>query len=383
MSKRRGQHKMFVLNRALTALLVLLALTRSAYAEDDHDEHGEEDRSVIELNSNARQAVGVVVDSVTYGPLSEQITVAAEVMLNAYATSKVTPRITAQIVKRHVKLGETVAVGSSLVTLSSVAMAEAQGNLIVANQEWLRVKNLGKAAVSEKRFTEAQVAQQQALSRAIAYGMDKTQALEMILVGDPASANGEFDLVSPQNGTVLQDDFVVGELIEPGRVLFTVSDETLLWVEAKTFATQMDNIRIGDPAWVSIDQQSWIQGSIAQIHHRLDETTRTQGLRIQVKNLKDTMHPGQFAEARISTGQTEAFLSVPSSSITLIDGKPTVFVLEKGAEFQPKPIVPGRTVGERTTVEHGLQEGDKVAAEGVFYLKSMLLKSTLGEGHGH
>ncbi len=378
------QDDSFTMKWILSTLLVFVSLACSTvYAEEDHDEHGEEESSFIELDSSERQAAGVVVQGVTFGPLSELITVPAEVMLNAYATSKVTPRITAQVVKRHVKLGDSVEAASSLVTLSSVAMAEAQGNLIVASREWQRVKKLGKAAVSEKRYTEAEVAQQQALSRVVAYGMGKSQATEMMLASNPASANGEFDLVALQTGTVLKDDFVVGELIEPGRVLFTISDETILWVEAKTFAAQLDNVGVGDSASVSIDKQSWVQGTIVQIHHRLDETTRTQGIRIQIENLEDTMHPGQFAEARISMGQTEAFLSVPNSSITLIDGNATVFVLEEGHEFSPRAVTPGRAVGERTTIVDGLLQGDEVAVEGVFFLKSMLLKSTLGEGHSH
>ena len=41
------------------------------------------------------------------------------------------------------------------------------------------------------------------------------------------------------------------------------------------------------------------------------------------------------------------------------------------------------TIGGWTVIEAGLEEGDVIATSGVFHLKSMLLKSSLGEGHGH
>ena len=51
------------------------------------------------------------------------------------------PRVAAQVIARHVKLGENVKKGQALVTLSSVDMAKAQGELLIASAEWKRVKD--------------------------------------------------------------------------------------------------------------------------------------------------------------------------------------------------------------------------------------------------
>ncbi len=366
------------------AILLMLALSAPSYAEEEHGgEHGEEEGDAIELDAAEQKAAGIVTETIHNAPLNELITVPAEIMLNAYNTSRVTPRITAQVVERHARLGDSVKSGSPLVTLSSVAMAQAQGTLIVAAREWQRVKKLGKSAVSAKRYTEAQVAQQLALSRVLAYGMGQSQANKLVGSGNASLATGEFGLLAPQNGTVLADDFIVGELIDPGRILFTISNESSLWVEAKMLASQLDNVNIGNVAQVSVNKNSWVTGKIVQIHHRLDETTRTQGLRIEIPNLNDSFHPGQFAEARVTTGHSTPVLSVPSDSMTLINGSSTIFLLEDGHEFHPQAIETGETMGDRTVVLSGLSVGDIVAIKGVFYLKSMMLKSTLGEGHGH
>jgi cobalt-zinc-cadmium efflux system membrane fusion protein len=368
----------------LAAWLCLMMIGPLYAQEDEHDDHeGEEGGGAIELTADEQLSAGIELATVTRRALNETLRVPGEVVINAYQSTRVTPRITAQVVERHVRLGDAVEPGQRLVTLSSVAMAEAQGALIVADQEWQRVRSLGRETVSERRYTEAQVAQQQAVAKVLAYGMTNAQADELVASGDASRATGAFDLLAPQAGTVLQDDFIVGELIEPGRVLIDISDESVMWVEAQTTASGLPGIDAGATARVSIDGRTWFEGRVIQRHHRLDETTRTQGLRIEVDNNDDRLHAGQFVEAEIVTGTGAAVLAVPSSAVTMIDGASTVFKLEDGHEFHAEAIDVGPTVGDWTVVLAGLTSGDEIAVAGVFYLKSMMLKSSLGEGHAH
>ena len=367
------------------AVCLCLALIVPAYAQEDgHDDHeGEEESGAIEMNADEQRSGGVVVATIGSRELSETLRVPGEVVINAYQSVRVTPRITAQVVARHVRLGEEVEVGQSLVTLSSVEMAEAQGALVVANQEWLRVKSLGRETVSERRYTEAQVAQQQALAKVQAYGMTDAQASALMQSSAASKATGAFDLLAPLAGTVLQDDFIVGELIEPGRVLIDITDESVMWVEAQTVANSLADIDTGSTARVSLDGVTWYSGTVIQRHHRLDETTRTQGLRIEVDNADDRLHPGQFVEAEIVTGTSAPVLAVPSAAVTLIDGASTVFKFENGHEFHAETVETGPTIGDWVVVRSGLADGEEIAIDGVFHLKSLMLKSSLGEGHAH
>ncbi len=372
----------------LFMLCLGLMLSSLSYAQDtdDHDdaaEHQDDVASAVELSADEQRSAGVVIDSVMPRSLNETVRVPGEVVINAYRSARVTPRITAQVVSRHVRLGEQVETGQPLVTLSSVEMAGAQGALIVADREWQRVKSLGRSTVSERRYTEAQVAQQQALAKVQAYGMTAAEATALMQSGNASKATGAFDLLAPQAGTVLQDDFIVGELIEPGRVLIDISDESVMWVEAQTAANSLMEIDPRSTARVSLDGINWLEGTVIQRHHRLDETTRTQGLRIEVDNADDRLHPGQFVEAEIVTGVSAPVMAVPSSAITMIEGEPKVFKFENGHEFHAEEIEVGPTIGDWVVILAGLSEGDQIATTGVFHLKSLLLKSSLGEGHAH
>jgi cobalt-zinc-cadmium efflux system membrane fusion protein len=134
------------------------------------------------------------------------------------------------------------------VTLSSVEMAEAQGNLIVTEREWARVRELGREIVAERRYIEAEVAAQQARARVLAYGMLAEQIETLTRATDASSADGSFTLLSPATGTIVRDDFVVGEAIEPGRMMFEIADESTLWVEARLPARDAATVRVGSPA---------------------------------------------------------------------------------------------------------------------------------------
>lgn len=369
---------------ALCLAVLALSAGQVQAAEDGHGDHeGEEAAEAVELTADKRREAGVVIDRVALRALEETLRVPGEVVVNAYQSSRVTPRITAQVMARHVKLGDRVEIDQPLVTLSSVAMAEAQGALIVADREWQRVKSLGRAAVSERRYTEAQVSQQQAFATVLAYGMTQSQAAALMSAGDASKADGSFELLAPMAGTVLSDDFIVGELIEPGRILIDISDERVVWIEAQTAPGSAPEVAAGTRARVSLDRTTWLDGSVIQRHHNLDETTRTQKIRIEVDNRLDRLHPGQFVEVELTTGSSDPVLAVPNAALTMIDGRPTVFVLEGENELHPQVIVPGPTVGGWTVVREGLSDNDPIAVTGVFHLKSLLLKSSLGEGHAH
>lgn len=176
----------------LLALGLCLAQPATLLAnDDDHDDHDDHENesasSIIELEPEAQRAAGVLVERVRLRRLSQTFRVPGEVTINAYQSARVTPRITAQVVARHVRLGDHVEVGQRLMTLSSVEMAAAQGELVVAQREWQRVKGLGSEIVSERRYTEAQVAQQQALARVLAYGMTTAEADALMESGDAST----------------------------------------------------------------------------------------------------------------------------------------------------------------------------------------------------
>ncbi|HEC18354.1 MAG TPA: efflux RND transporter periplasmic adaptor subunit [Gammaproteobacteria bacterium] len=313
--------------------------------------------------------------------LGKAITAPGEVVLNAYHTTKVTPRIPAQVIKRHVVLGDHVNKGQVLVTLSSVEMAEAQGDLLGAAVELRRVKKLGRKVVSEKRYITAEIAYQQAYAKVRAYGMTPAHIDALLKTGDARKATGRFALLAAQKGTVISDNFIVGEIIEPGRVLFEISDESTLWVEARLTPEDAANIALGADAHVQVGER-WISGKVTQARHTLDETTRTLAVHVEVANPDDLLHPGQFVSVVIEGKQQQKGIVVPLGSVMRsADGDWQLFVEVAPGRFEPREVEVLQTVGNRLLIE-GIDEGTTIVSKGAFFVQSEIAKSGF-EVHNH
>ncbi len=347
---------------------------------DEGHGHGEE-ASDVELNDTQQRLAGIETLTVKLQSMGDAIIAPGEAMLNAYRTTKVTPRIPSQVMQRHVRLGDQVKKGQRLVTLSSVEMAEAQGALMGANVELRRVKKLGRKVVSEKRFVAAQIAYQQAYAKVNAYGMTKKQIESLIKTDDATQATGEFHLLSFQNGTIIRDDFVIGELINPGYILMTISDESVLWVEARLTPEDAGRIALGSPARVQVGQR-WLSGTVTQARHTLDETTRTLAVHIEVANKHDELHPGQFVNVVIEGDKKRHGIIVPVVAVLRSpDGDWQLFVQTAPGRFEPKEVKVLETVGDQMLIE-GILPGTIIVGKGAFFVQSEMAKGGF-DPHNH
>ena len=361
----------------LLTCLVLVGSAQSVESEDGGDGDARE-QDPLALDAHRRTELGIEVAPALRRSLPVEVTAPGEVEVNLYRTAQITPRIAAQVVARHVQMGQAVKKGEQLVTLSSVDMARAQGELLVADREWARVQKLGREVVSEVRYIESQVERQQAHARVLAYGMTPGQVQRLLRKDDASYATGEFALLAPQDGLVYDDDFTIGELIEPGRVLVRLTDASTLWIEAKLDPAVADTVRIGNPVLASVDGGRTFEGQVIQFHNRLDEASRTLIVRIEVQTPDRGLYPGQFVEVAIDTGKSRPLLVVPHEAVLLLQGGFAVFKL-KGGDFQPQAVQTGVTRGGWTEISAGLSEGDSVAVKGAFTLKSLMLKSQIGD----
>jgi multidrug efflux pump subunit AcrA (membrane-fusion protein) len=253
-------------------------------------------------------------------------------------------------------------------------MADAQGQVVVSEREWLRVRDLGREVVSDRRYIEAEVTAQQARARALAYGMLPTQIEALVRAGDASSADGTFTLLSPAPGTVVRDDFLVGESIEAGRLMFEIADESTLWVEARLPARDASIVAVGNIARVNIGER-WIEGRVIQAYHALDESTRTLPVRVEISNPDDDLHPGLFVDVLILDDSSEPVLAVPETAVLRSpDGDQQIFIASAEDTFEPVEVIVQR-IAAGFAVISGVDAGTLVVTEGAFFLQSELAKS--------
>ncbi len=349
----------------------------------DADEHGGEEAGAAEpvkMDAAALQAAGIRLETLQPSSPSEELRAPGEVVDSAYGTTLVTPRVAALVVRRHARLGDEVRAGAPLVTLSSVEVSDAQAELRIAEQEWKRVSALGPEAVAGRRINEAKVAVDRARATARAYGLAGAAA---------GPTSGEFTLTAAHDGRITEDDFVVGQRIEPGKTLFRLVDESTVWVDAKLASGTVSRIEPGSPATIVAGNQRMV-GKVLHSAHRTSESTRNASVRIEVANNKDLLHGGDYVDVYFEAtsaanrpGSTTTELAVPSDAIVQLEGQTVVFRRNAAGALEPVDVRPGEVIGDRTVIRDGLSAGDTVVVTGAFAVKSQLLKSKLGEGHAH
>lgn len=371
--------KPFCMTAMAAAMVMTLALLAPvAFADQAEKPVEAADSNPLVLDAAAIKEAGISVSNAAVRTLTDQVRAPGEVRVDAYSTALVSPRVASQVVARKVKLGDVVKADQPLVVLSSVDVAETQGQLIVASQDWSRVASLGAQAVSARRYNEALVQRDQARAKLKAYGLSDGQINRLVKRGSSA-ADGSFELLAPQAGRVTTDDFMVGERIEPGRALFTIVAESSVWVEARLAPAVAEQVQPGAAVTV-IAHGSELKGSVIQRSHQTDEKTRTVNVRIQVPNEHDLLHAGELVEARIGVASQTQQLAVPAEAIVLLQNQATVFVRGKQAgQFEPVSVDVGETRDGWTEVKQGLKAGTPYVSKGAFALKARILRSQLGE----
>lgn len=346
----------------------------------EHADEGESEQRVV-MDGAALAAAGIELQTLAPSQLSEELRAPGEVVDNAYGTTLITPRVESLVIRRHARIGDEVKAGAKLVTLSSVEVANAQAELRIAEEEWRRVSALGREAVSGRRIKEAKVALDRARATARAYGVSGTA---------DGRSNGEFTLDAPHAGRLTEDEFVVGQRIEPGKTLFRLVDESTVWVDAKLPSESASHVRAGTPA-VIVSGGQRIAGTVMRSAHRTSETTRNATVRVEVPNPDDHLHSGDYVDVYFETtsssdptSRTASRLAVPTSALVQIEGETVVFRRNaKDSALLPVPVRTGEVIGDHTVIKEGLRSGDVVVVGGAFTVKSQMLKAQLGEGHGH
>jgi len=351
-------------------------------AHDEREEEGEghaSEAKVIEITPAQRKEAGIVVESVKPGPLPKVFRAPGEVRTNDFTTNNVTARYQAVVVTRKAKLGDKVTKGTPLVGLFSSEMAEAQTAFILADEEYRRVQALGRDIVAGRRFTEAEAKLRETRAKLETFGLASTQIDALSRSGKNASPAGQFDIVSPQDGTIVTDDIRMGAVVEPGKTLFVITTPGNVWVEAHVSPSLAPEI-VGETARVFVGDRP-IEARVLQVQQIIDEATRTIGVRLQAANADGTLKPGMFVDVELY-GKADQVMSVPTDAIVRgPDGDWTVYVENEKGQLEPKEIETLFTVGDRTAVK-GIEPGTKVVTRGSFFVMAEAAKAGF-DPHNH
>ncbi|MDX8411411.1 MAG: efflux RND transporter periplasmic adaptor subunit [Mariprofundaceae bacterium] len=362
---------------------------------DAHENHaGHEEGGSIQLTSAQIKQAGIEIQILNLRPKLQAIHAPGSVTFNAYNLADVTTLVDSVVHARHVRLGDTVKKGQALVTLASSELAQAEAAYLRSEAEHrkskLDLKRL-ESLVKEKIISQARFQQAFSIHQAAHANLAAARAAlasygisrEIIDTLINLNQYGQLTLFAPSSGTVVADDFRTGQHIAAGTRLLQIADESTVWIEVKLSQSQMQGVNVGRSAIVSTkDGNNDYKGKVVNIHHQLDPITRTVGVRLEVRNPEDELHPGMFVSAEIETGSGEEVLLLPEQAIQRQGSELIVFVEEEPEHFERREVRAGKASMGLVPILEGVKVGESVVIKGAFVLASELAKAGF-EVHNH
>src|SRR5690606_13240898 len=259
--------------------------------------------------------------------------------------AKVTPLLRGRIVEICYCEGQTVQKGDLLARLdqreAAAAVAELEARAAFLEQEVKR----------QEQLLERGVASPQAYERATS---DLTQVRAAIRAARQRLS--DLTLVSPIDGVVLRRDGEVGEVAEPGEVLFWVGDPIPLWVVAEVDEEDIPRVAVGQSVLIAADgfPGQTLSGTVHHITPKGDPVNKNYRVRVMLP-AETPLLIGMTVESNIVVRRIEDTLLIPTDAVV----QNTVWVVRDGRTFS-QPVKVGIRGQELAQVVAGIEEGEIV-----------------------
>jgi cobalt-zinc-cadmium efflux system membrane fusion protein len=364
--------------------------------EEHAHEHGEAEPAaapapndgLLRVEREMLRDLRITTSAVESRPAGDSVTALGELRVNESAYAEVGSPIAARVTTLAVEPGDRVAAGAVLAELESADVGRARATLTSAQA---RTEQARRAVERRQGLAKDQIIAERELDSAHAdlAAIDaERRAAEQALsaLGAARGSGARFSLTSPIAGTVIERNALRGRLVDAEHTLFAVGDLSVLWLVVHAFERDAVRVAIGRDAIVTfpaLPGQSF-GGKVTRIGSRVDPSSRTVDVRIELPNMNGVLRPGMSATASIAIGDdTQNVVTVPVAALQRLPQGWCVF-LPAGEEgvFEVRPVGRGRDLSGEVEIVQGLGPGERVVVDGAFLLKAEADKAR-GGGMSH
>jgi len=336
----------------------------------------------------------VVVAPAERGPIVGTVTYTGSVV--AFNEEDVYPRVTGRIVEIPVYPGDAVHPGQVLARLDSVELSsrvrEAEAGVAAAQANRAQAEKELAAMVAEAGFARA-VADRSA--KLVVAGMVSRQEFERDTAGavageakveaarariEAASSTQAQSEATLRTATIVRDyvtivaaapGYVVkrlvapGVLVQPGMAILKVAQIDRVRLQANVGEKDLASIRVGSPVQVTMSAtgQAPLTVTVTSVFPFVDQGPRTAVVEALVDNSARRFVTGQYVTMQFVTGERPAAVTVPSTAVTRMGGKATVWVAKDG-HAEPRAVLTGLQNPEHIEIAQGLESGERVITRG-------------------
>lgn len=298
---------------------------------------------------------------------------------------EVRPRVGGILLKKMFQEGEPIKAGQTMFLIDpvpfqiAVQQAEAQlaqqkARIIQTQREADRLKGLLETqsisqreydnAVSDNAVANATLLQYEALLREAKLNLSYTN-----VTAPTSGIAGRFQF--SEGALVSANTSLLTTIVQlsPIWVRFSLSDSELAALGGKLTNQNVKNVQLVLPDGTEFSESGKLNFSASEI----DPALGTQQLRAVFENAEQSLLPGQFVRARVTTGTRDGVFIVPQTAVLTGDQGKFVYVVEKDKSGQEvaniRPIQEGQWEGENWVILGGLKQGDKVVVDNLIKIR--------------
>lgn len=250
---------------------------------------------------------------------------------------------------------------------SRASVAKAHANLVLMQSNYKRDREVFNAHyISQAAFDLIQAQLKVAQSEFAEAGkiLDATQAAYVQATAEEKAAQSMLDYTvirAPMGGLITSRRAEIGDIITPGKPIFTMVDLHHIWVAAWIDQALIASLKEGQSAAIRLRSGRQFAGKIARLNKEADTVTRELEVDVLFEQLPEPLIIGEEAEVFIATAD-ERGPAIPLSALIIRDGKTGVMAVEKDTTaFREVSI--GLQNDKLALVIKGLSEGELVVVE--------------------
>jgi cobalt-zinc-cadmium efflux system membrane fusion protein len=357
--------------------------------------------TLVTLTQASIKEIGLQTETTSRKPFTKYTVIPARVLANQDNEALVGSLVQGRVCKVFVKAGDAVKAGQELMLLEGLEIGQikagflsARANLEYQKTNYERQKKLLEENVgAQKNLLETRNEYEKALAeysaeknRINAIGLTDSEVVDgkstRSDVRSDEHGSGTLPVKAPISGIVVERNVVIGQLIEATTTAFKIINLSSVWADGQIYEKDAGKISVKTVAdfVASSFPDEPFRGKVTYIGQVIDEKTRTITIRAEFNNAAGKLKPQMFGELRIPDEHNSTALLVPAEALIKIDTADYIFIQKEDTAFEKTPVTVCCAQNELVEITKGLKDGDKIVVKGAFYLKSELLKASLGEG---
>ena len=303
---------------------------------------------------------------------------------NDQATSVLAP-ISGPVSQMLVSPGDQVRKGQPLAMVDSPDFAAAVGayrKAVAAARSARRLADLDRDLLAHKGVAQREA--DQAESDAVGAESDRDAARQALvslnvdpqLIGRARAGRRASRMAgairSPLSGTVVEKLITPGQLLLAGTTpCFTIADLSRVWVMTQVFGSDLDAVRVGDTAQVTVgDGSKTVTGRVDNVAAEVDTNTRSVAVRVAVANSAGLLRKQMYVRVQIEARAESSGLLIPVAAVMRDDENlPFIYVAQRDGTFARRHVTLGERMGDSYDIADGLRGGERVVADSAIFVQ--------------